>query len=602
MRILVVLAAVVAAASGASWTYEEPEKWNEVAAVCDGQRQSPIDIDTFNVHYDEDINDLHFDNYDTPVDLHINNNGHSFTGFVTLNEGPGMPDMNAAHVKSKAFPDPVSDYQLWQFHFHWGEDDNSGSEHLISGRSYPLEAHFVHWNTKYGELGNAVNEADGLVVFGLFFEIGPHNDALEKMIDGIAGNVEYQSPDSYTLPDKWEPSSIFPTPNMERFFRYDGGLTVPGCMETVTWTVLETPAHVSHEQMMKIRAMLRYNSTVPNNKPIGFNFRPPQPLYDRKVRFSEPTTAPVDKDAFFYFTFFPGPLGPDNWDKVKVPDYSSNECDGKRQSPIDIIPEEAVCKNLEPLKFSDGFNFPVQTLVWNSLSSARYLFDTDLIISGAGLPGSFNMFTFHFHWGLTDTAGSLHTINGRPYAGELQFVALNTKYSEILVSRPDEFVVLSVFIEISPEDNDDYKPLFDALDGDAVLYTEDPQVLTGAVTPISLMPKNRNRFYRYFGSNALPGCQEVFFYLVFEDPVRISSRQMAKLRRLYNTYRGNSTLPPQLIGHNIRPTQPINDREVIFADTTDPSVNMCDYTAGAGTLGVSAIFVTVVAMFKMVFC
>ena len=37
---------------------------------------------------------------------------------------------------------PLSeDYKVEQIHFHWGHlhDNTSGSEHLLEGRSYPLE-------------------------------------------------------------------------------------------------------------------------------------------------------------------------------------------------------------------------------------------------------------------------------------------------------------------------------------------------------------------------------------------------------------------------------------------------------------------------------
>jgi len=30
-------------------------------------------------------------------------------------------------------------YSLVQFHFHWGKTNDKGSEHLIDGKSYPLE-------------------------------------------------------------------------------------------------------------------------------------------------------------------------------------------------------------------------------------------------------------------------------------------------------------------------------------------------------------------------------------------------------------------------------------------------------------------------------
>jgi len=35
-------------------------------------------------------------------------------------------------------------YDLVQFHFHWGATNDAGSEHLVEGKSYPLEVRLLH--------------------------------------------------------------------------------------------------------------------------------------------------------------------------------------------------------------------------------------------------------------------------------------------------------------------------------------------------------------------------------------------------------------------------------------------------------------------------
>ena len=37
---------------------------------------------------------------------------------------------------------------------------------------FASELHLVHFNTKYGDLNNAVDKADGLAVLGVFIKVG----------------------------------------------------------------------------------------------------------------------------------------------------------------------------------------------------------------------------------------------------------------------------------------------------------------------------------------------------------------------------------------------------------------------------------------------
>ena len=69
---------------------------------------------------------------------------------------------------------PLShEYQLAQYHCHWGENDQIGSEHVVDGQAYGAEIHFVNWNTKYGCFNEALKYGDGLAVLGVFLKVIP---------------------------------------------------------------------------------------------------------------------------------------------------------------------------------------------------------------------------------------------------------------------------------------------------------------------------------------------------------------------------------------------------------------------------------------------
>jgi carbonic anhydrase len=48
-------------------------------------------------------------------------------------------------------------YIFAQIHFHWGEDNEEGSEHTINGMHFPLEVHLVHYNSKYKSFDEAAH-------------------------------------------------------------------------------------------------------------------------------------------------------------------------------------------------------------------------------------------------------------------------------------------------------------------------------------------------------------------------------------------------------------------------------------------------------------
>ena len=177
---------------------------------------------------------------------------------------------------------PLNDnYQLSQFHGHWGKSCNThGSEHTINSRSFPAELHFVHVNTKYPNLNEALKHADGLAVIGVFIKIGKEsNEQFNNLIKGLKEIVSTNQPKPFDY--AVEPGKLIPL-DRSRYFTYKGSLTTPPLTECVTWLVMADPLLVSKTELDYL-----YNLRRPRDmKLIGQNYRPICPLNSRVVRAS----------------------------------------------------------------------------------------------------------------------------------------------------------------------------------------------------------------------------------------------------------------------------------------------------------------------------
>ncbi len=137
-----------------------PAKWGSIddsyALCAEGDEQSPIDLSAAEKGSPTPVS---FDYLEAEVELE--NNGHSV----------------------EAVPEPGSTVEidgtvleLDNFHFH------ASSEHVVDGKSYPLEFHFV-------------NQAEdgSLAVFGVFVEEGRANPAFDGLTEDVPseeGGVE----------------------------------------------------------------------------------------------------------------------------------------------------------------------------------------------------------------------------------------------------------------------------------------------------------------------------------------------------------------------------------------------------------------------------
>ncbi|CAL8313411.1 unnamed protein product [Merluccius merluccius] len=255
-----------------AWGYgadNGPDKWAKSFPVADGPRQSPIDVVPAQAVFDGGLKPLRLQ-YDPSTSMDILNNGHSFQ--VTFTD-----DTDSSTLKDG----PISGvYRLKQFHFHWGASDDRGSEHTVNGTKYPAELHLVHWNTKYPSFGDAASKPDGLGVVGVFLKIGAENAQLQKVLDAFDAIKTKGNQTTFT---NFDPTVLLP--GCLDYWTYDGSLTTPPLLESVTWIVCKEAISVSPAQMAKFRGLL-FSGQGEAACCMVDNYRPPQPLKGRAVRAS----------------------------------------------------------------------------------------------------------------------------------------------------------------------------------------------------------------------------------------------------------------------------------------------------------------------------
>jgi len=226
--------------------------------------------------------------YNLTMEGNVTNNGHSLQ--FTFTEG------TAPYIYGGRLPEGER-FEFAQLHWHWGSSSSKGSEHTLAGRTFPMEIHLVHWNTKYGTIGEAIKNSDGLAVLGFFYEISEtDNDDLSSIVSGAeevrkssikarmgkgsrrAGRADT----TVALPTVVKLNQLITKKDTASYYYYQGGLTTPTCDESVLWTVFNNTVPVSEAQMEIFRTLKDSDGVSLND-----NFRPPQPLNGRMVYANE---------------------------------------------------------------------------------------------------------------------------------------------------------------------------------------------------------------------------------------------------------------------------------------------------------------------------
>jgi len=211
-----------------AWNYdgkEGPSNWGKLSSeysMCDaGKSQSPIDIEE---SLDANLKPLKL-LQKFPVKEVLKTN-HS----IQLN----FKDGNIVAIDNMTF-------KLKQINFH------TPSEHSIKGKSFPLEAQFLHTDTK-----------GSTAIVAVLFREGKPNPALEKILKQLPTESEKPA----TLKSRVLASEMMPS--NQDYYRFSGSLTTPPCTEGIRWILIKTPITASKAQIEALAEVV----TSQNNRPI----------------------------------------------------------------------------------------------------------------------------------------------------------------------------------------------------------------------------------------------------------------------------------------------------------------------------------------------
>ena len=219
-----------------------------------------------------------------------------------------------------------------------------------------------------------------------------------------------------------------------------------------------------------------------------------------------------------------GSTGPEYWGELAA---SNGACaDGSEQPPINIVSSQAIeDKRLggkqiyyEPTTFTLHNNG--HTIQANATTEKNRL-----VVEGK----EYKLVQFHFH------TPSEHQLNGQNYDLEIHFVHKD---------ESGKLAVLGVMIQEGRE-NKVLAKVWDKLPKKESKKEASEKYM---IYLKALLPQNQTSFH-YDGSLTTPPCTEDVKWIVFEQPIEMSKKQIKAFQQIFK--------------NNHRPVQPLNEREII---------------------------------------
>ena len=220
---------------------------------------------------------------------------------------------------------------------------------------------------------------------------------------------------------------------------------------------------------------------------------------------------------------YDGETSPEHWVEIE----KNSDCDGNRQSPINIIDIDT-----KPTQQKDTLLKVLYTpktalkQVTNNGHSIQFDFEAGDSIQYHG--EIYHLSQLHFH------EPSEHTINGIRYPLEIHLVHK---------SKSNAYTVMSVLAKEGAKSQ-----LFEFFESFLPIKVNTTKEIHQSSDLTTLFPENKN-FYTYGGSLTTPPCTENVNWIIFKEPIIVSVDEVLKLK---------NNMPK----NNYRNKQPLNNREV----------------------------------------
>ncbi|MGL1888948.1 MAG: carbonic anhydrase family protein [Reichenbachiella sp.] len=238
------------------------------------------------------------------------------------------------------------------------------------------------------------------------------------------------------------------------------------------------------------------------------------------VAFGQFDQSLYDKNHEHHSWAYSGQYGPDHWSEID-PDYAS--CDGKTQSPIDIITKK--CQET-PI----DLDFHYHPFFVDVINNGHTLIEKVVEPKALELNGkSYTLLQFHFH------TPSEHHVNGIESPMEIHFVHENAA---------GHYVVVAVMVEYGKERN----PFLSHFMKSLPTHVDEEIRSYEQADPMETFPKDFHNFYTYSGSLTTPPCTEGVTWVVLGQHVVATFDQVEAIH--------------QIIHDDNRPIQAANKRVV----------------------------------------